>query len=76
MPPGAAKGPAPFTIRSRGEEPDHRTPRVLQVGIPFSSPHPAPAAAAAAPPLGGMIPSMRTRSRLFPAQGKGGGRKL
>lgn len=50
-PPRASKGPAPFTIHSRREEPDHRTPKVLQVGIPFSSPHPAPAVAA--PPLGG-----------------------
>lgn len=50
-PPRASKGHAPFTIHSRREEPDHRTPKVLQVGIPFSSPHPAPAAAA--PPLGG-----------------------
>lgn len=67
-PPRAPRGPAPFTMHSRRGEPDHRTPKVLQVGIPFSSPHPAPAAAA--PPLGRMTRSMRTRSCLFLAWGK------
>lgn len=61
----------PSTVNAK--KPTLGTPKIPQVGIPFSFPPPAPLASA--PPLWDDR-GMRVGSRLFLARGRGGGRKL
>lgn len=59
--------------QSMGSSRPQGTPRVPQVGIPFSSPPSRSSSLGPAP--SGLTRGMRTGRRIFPTQEKGGGRK-